>query len=313
MLLKKVTKTAFLIGLLALLIGCSSTSAAVIEPEPVSEPTAEGVIVLADISDDPADKIERFTPLADYLAANLGEYGIGVGEVKIAPDMETMAKWMAEGEVDFYYDSPYPAMVISDQSGAQPILRRWKKGSGEYHSVIFTLADSGIESLDDLQGQMVAFEENFSTSGYMLPLAYLKQAGFKAVEKNSADAAVADDEIGFAFSDSDEATTAWILSGRVAAGVLDNQTFAEFTEEQQANLVILAETEPIARQVVLAKPGMDPDLQAAVMELLMGLDETEEGQAILDTLKTSQFDELPGGPEAAFDRMRVMFELVQSE
>ena len=282
------------------------------EPEPEVESAATGVIVLADVSDAPAKKIARFQPLADYLAANLAEFGIGVGEVKIAGDMDTMVEWLAAGEVDLYFDSSYPSPTISDQSGAQPILRRWKGGSGEYHSVFFARADSGLTSLEELQGQIIALEESGSTSGYMLPLAHLLGASLTAVEASGPESAVAAEEIGYVFSGDDDNTLQWVISGKVIAGVTDNQNYEDLLKDSDIELVVLAETEALPRQMALVRPGMDPELLAAIKALLLGLHETEEGPEILDTFKTAKFDEFPGGSEAALARMRELYELVQS-
>lgn len=63
------------------------------EPTPTEEPEPEvtGIIVMGDIdADDPVSKIEEFQPIVDYLAENLNDAGIGIGEVKIAPDTDTM-------------------------------------------------------------------------------------------------------------------------------------------------------------------------------------------------------------------------------
>jgi phosphonate transport system substrate-binding protein len=295
-----------------LMTGCAAQPAPTSTPEPTSTPDASGVIVLGEISNEPSETIEAFQPLADYLAANLSEVGISVGEVKVAPDLETMASWMESGEIDLYFDSPYPALIVSTESGAEPILRRWKGGVSEYHSLFFALADSGLTTLDDARGQMVAFEEVFSTSGYMLPLSYLVEADLNPTMKPDTDAAVAEDQIGYVFSDDDDNTIQWVISGRVAVGVVDNETYLEIPEETREQLTILAETENLPRHLVVASPTMDTEVVAAVTDLLTGLDEAEDGERVLESFEeTAQFDEFPQGIEAALTRMRELYDLVQ--
>jgi phosphonate transport system substrate-binding protein len=298
--------------LTALAAGCSPAApTATPTPAPTATPTATGEIVLGDVSDDPSSVIERMQPFADYLAVHLNEVGIGVGSVRVAPDEETMGSWMAAGEVDLYFDSLYPAMLVSDLSGAQPILRR-ARGDVEYHTVFFALSSSGLESVQDLNGHIIAFDEKYSTSGYMLPLAYLIEAGLNPVEVGSVESSVANDEIGYVFAGEDETIIQWVVSGRVIAGVTHNLQYAEIPEETRAEFTILAETESVPRQVVMASPDLSPEVIAAVQAVLLAMAESEEGVAIMDGFGgTTQFDELPGDPQVIFARMRELYQLVQ--
>ncbi len=305
--------TIFLIGLLFVTMSCNFVATAsepTVEPVPLAN---SGVIVLGDVSDEPTKKIERFQPLADYLAVNLNAYGIGQGEVKIAPDLETMTQWMRTGEVDLYFDSSFPAMIVSDGSGAQPILRRWKGGDAEYYSIIFARTDSGLSSLEQLQGQIVAFEDARSTSGFMLPLAHLIEVGLTPVEAKGIEAVVNKDEIGYVFSDEDINTIQWVLSERVVAGAIDSGTLLELPEETRTGLIILAETKPVARQVVIARPDMPPDQLETIKTLLINLTDSDEGKTILEKNVTTRYDEFPEGAGAAFAHMRELYEFTQNQ
>lgn len=268
-------------------------------------------LVLGDISDEAAETIRGTQPLADYLADHLGDYGITAGEVKIAPDFDTMIQWVRDGEVDLYFDSPYPVLVISDETGARPLLRRLRFGVSEYHSVFFVRDDSPIQALTELTGQVIAFEEAFSTSGYMLPLSYLLQEGFDPIEVASPETAVSQGQIGYTFSTADDTTIQWVISGVIQAGVIDNVTFQRLSEETQAQLRIIAETEDVPRQMVLAQPGMDDTLVAAITEVLLTMDEDEDGQAALEAFQTTEFTEFPEGYAAAMEQMRTLYQLVQ--
>jgi phosphonate transport system substrate-binding protein len=268
-------------------------------------------LVLGDISDEATETIRGTQPTADYLAAQLVDMGITDGTVKIAPDLETMIQWMRDGDVDLYFDSPYPVLVISDETGATPILRRFRFGVPQYHSVFFVPQDSEIESLDDLRGQMVAFEEAFSTSGYMLPLSFLIEQQMNPVLKSSPENEVATDEVGYVFSTADDTTVQWVVSGIVPAGVVDNVTFSRLPEETQAQLKIVAATEDVPRQMVLVRPDMDAALVEAIRTALLQMDESEEGRAALESFQTTEFAEFEEGAEAALARMRTLYDLVQ--
>ncbi|MCA9873591.1 MAG: phosphate/phosphite/phosphonate ABC transporter substrate-binding protein [Anaerolineales bacterium] len=298
-------------SLLISLMAC--TVAAAPTPETaVSDPDGRA-LVLGDISDEAAETIKGTQPTADYLAARLSEFGINRGEVKIAPDLDTMIRWMGSGEVDLYFDSPYPALVISQETGAMPILRRLKYGVPQYHSVFFSRASSDFGSVQDLTGQTIAFEEPFSTSGYMLPLAYLLEQGVHPVEKESLETAVSSGEVGYVFSTADNTTVQWVISGLAPAGVTDNVTFSRLPAETQAELAVFAETEDVPRQLVLVRAGLDEALVAKIKSELLAMDENEAGQAALETFLTTEFTEFPEGPEKALARMQQIYQMVQAE
>ena len=308
--LQKLLTTLAVMGTLSALVGCGAQAAPPPTPEPVVVGAATGKIVLGKISDQPAEEIQDWQPLADYLAAHLGDFGIGVGKVKVAKDLETMADWIASGEVDLVFDNPYSAMYVSDHSGGHFLVRRVKTGEPEKHAVIFTAANSGVNSLADLNGRMIAVEEPESASGFMLPVAYLVEAGLKPTRKASPDLAVAADEVGYVFSLDDDNTVLWVLSGRVVVGSVDGEAFAKFKEENPEALVVLTETESVTRdQPGVVSPKTDPALIEAVNILLLNLAESDGGQAIMpaETVRFAAYSE----GEADLGRLREMYDLVK--
>jgi len=294
--------------MILLIAGCSGMSTDL--PPVVPQATIEEggrAIVFGDISDDPSEVIDGTQPLADYLAEHLQEYGVTSGRVRVVSTISEMAELLKSGEVDLYFDSTYPATLISDETGAQIILRRWRFGVEEYHSVIFAAQDSGITSLADLPGHMVAMDAPYSTSGFMLPSVEMVESGLNLVGKRGHGESVLPDEVGFVFSYDDENTLQWVLSGLVSAGVTDDYHFdVAFPKDVTQNLIVLARTESTPRQVVLARSGLDPELLGAIKQVLISIHEDEAGKDALEAFQTTRFDEFPDGIERATDRMREM-------
>lgn len=310
--LYRVGRVLLFLLLLLLLVACVGGATPTEAPSPAILPEGRNVLILADIGTDVSEKVAEFQPLADYLAAELSEYGVVRGQVKVAPDLQAMTEWMEAGEVDIYFDSVYPAMVISDETGAEPILRRWKEGVSEYSTYIITREDSGIETLEALEGKMVAFSTPFSTSGYMLPLVYIIEAGLSPQEQLSTRSPVPAGKVGYVFSADDDLIVEWVQAGEVAAGAVNSIDYDALSEEERKGLRVLAETEAVPRHMVVVRPGMNSLLRQELERILTSMDESETGLVVLDSFEqTTRFDEFPGGGSQALARMRQLYEITQ--
>ncbi|MGB3514707.1 MAG: phosphate/phosphite/phosphonate ABC transporter substrate-binding protein [Microcoleaceae cyanobacterium] len=313
--LRKLLAKVVILGIVTALGSCSLQSTSASTSESTSDRLAtaqdQGTIVIADISNNPSKKIRRYQPLADYLAEKLGTFGVKAGDVYVAGDLEEMANLLKSGEIDIYFDSPYPAMRVSNKSGAKPILRRWKGGVSEYYTVIFTMKDRGIKTLEDLKGKMLGFDEISSTSGYMLPMSMLLNAGLNPQQKNSASSAISTNEVGFAFSDDDENTIQWVISGKVDAGAIDIGTYEEIPEASREAMLVLAKSDKVARHIVMVRDSMKPEMVEAIKTILIDMDKTPEGKEVLKKFEdTAKFDNFP--PEASIAKMRQLYELVEN-
>jgi phosphonate transport system substrate-binding protein len=190
------------------------------------------------------------------------------------------------------------------------LLRRWKKGVAEYHTIIVARRDTAITDLDGLLGQTIAFDDRVSTSGYLLPKGHLTRLGYKLTEKISASSGVAPEEIGYVFAGDEENVRTWVLHGETAAAAIPSSDYEELDADSKSELRILQRTPAVPRHIALARPGLQETLQKRIVELLSNMHETTEGQAALATFeRTKKFDALPKGPQGTIEIFRGLFAL----
>jgi len=338
-LLTKITQPAILLGLILMLLlaacqanlgdssirplGEVSTGAIPVEQRTIDSEhlNTQGIslsastITLGDIDpEDPTKKIGRLQPLADYLAENLKEYGVEQGRVVIARDIEELATLIADGTIDVNIDSPFPSLQVQEMSGSKVVARGWKQNAPDYWSIYVARRDSGIDSVDDFLGKVVAFEEPHSTSGFILPAGTLVDRGLRIVEVSGPEVSVAPDEIGYFFALDEENTFELIFRGAVAGGAVSNQDFLDpkkLDDDLKAQLVAVDHTISVPRQFVSVGPGLDQEMTDTIVDLLAGLEHFEQGQQILKGMrKTKRYDALPPESEAAIEELERLIDLV---
>ena len=239
---------------------------------------------------------EHFREFARYAAKRLSSATATEGRVVVAPGPLQLAKLLEEKKVDFYMESPYPTYLINKQGAAVLILRRWKGGLAEYRSLIITKRDSGVSRLEDFRGKMIAFEDPGSTSGYFLPKVMLLKKGFRLKEKSGLAAKVSPGEVGYVFGSTDRNVVNLVLAKRVAAGAVSSDDHATLDEKIRSDVAILAETEPFPRHLVSVRKDLPPAVTKRLKEILLSMDQDDEGRKILHRIdNTTKFDLLPGG------------------
>jgi phosphonate transport system substrate-binding protein len=121
------------------------------------------------------DRMNSFQCLSDYTTEALGV------ETKVfAPaDYNGVIQGLLGGTLDMAWlgASSYAAIYLQDPESVEPVLVKVNlDGSIGYHSIGFARVDSGITSLDDMQGKVFGFGDPNSTSGYLIPSIEIPQA-----------------------------------------------------------------------------------------------------------------------------------------
>jgi phosphonate transport system substrate-binding protein len=300
--------------LLAIAVGCGQPS----EPPPPgveNTPTAPaGVLTIGSVSLNPAQEYEVVRPFAEFVAANLHGVGIGRGRVEVVGSLSQMVEELREGRVDLLIDSPFPAAFVWQHADVEPILRRWKWGSDVYSSVIFTRADSGVETADNLAGKIIAFGEPFSTSGFLMPKAALAAVGLRLVNYEDPAASIPGDRVGYVFSNDAENTMFWVLKKKVVAGAVNADYFEALAGDRIGELRVLQMTEAVPRNVVCVRKSLDPEVVRAIENLLLEMHLSDEGRASLERFEeTTKFDRFPRGAEEDLAPIMTLLPHVQED
>jgi phosphonate transport system substrate-binding protein len=115
-----------------------------------------------------ADRLREHACQEAYLEERLGV------DVQLFPasDYAGVLQGLLAGQLEFagLGSSGYAGIVLQDPDAVEPLYTTMQvDGSLGYYSVMYTRADSGIESLEDMEGRSLAFADPNSTSGYLVP------------------------------------------------------------------------------------------------------------------------------------------------
>ncbi|MEM7567664.1 MAG: phosphate/phosphite/phosphonate ABC transporter substrate-binding protein, partial [Pseudomonadota bacterium] len=157
------------------LLGAAAASALLITPAAAQD--ANGVFRVGILGgENEADRLRNFQCLAETLPAAVD----GVESVELFPaaDYDGVIQGLLGGTLDYAElgASGYAKIFIEDENAVEPILTTVQTdGATGYYSVMLTRADSGIESLADMEGKSLGFADPDSTSGYLIPLVTLPE------------------------------------------------------------------------------------------------------------------------------------------
>lgn len=254
----------------------------------------ERLLVFGRVQENAVRAIRDRQGFVDYIAKKLAPLGITGGRILVVDKVGQLAQAIRGGKVDLFHDSVVPTMVLSRWSGSIPILRQWKYEEADYYSVILVRKDSGINSLSDLKGKVIAFDEPHSTSAHILPRMLLAEKKLKVVQV-SAPGGAEPDAVGFIHGSDDNAPHLLVI-GKVDAAATSHREFQILRPDIRDGLKIIARTKSVPRQIISVRKDLDPKMVKAFREILINMDKDPEGQAALKgQQRTTKIDEIPPG------------------
>jgi phosphonate transport system substrate-binding protein len=300
--------TCLLLGLLALGAPASADPAGGGDPH---------VLVLGRISDDPKAHYEQLKPLLDYVVPRLADVGIREGRILMARDPQQMSSYLRRGLVDWVTETAATGMRLEERAGARPLVLTERNGVSRYRTVFFVRRDSGIDSLDDLRGRSVAFQNTSSTSAYFIPAMQLLEHGMTPQILLSPKDRPGPDEVGYVFARSELNIATWVHKRLVDAGAMSDVDWAnpqKIPRSYRADLRIIHQSPEYPRALEMVRADLDPRVQARLREvLLQAADDPDAGEALLQFFQTTRFLPLDPQSEASLRYVRAGMAQVRAE
>jgi phosphonate transport system substrate-binding protein len=277
----------------------------------------DSVLVIGRVSDDPGAHYDRLKPLLDYVVERMGDLGIREGRVLMARNGQAMISYLRQGRVDWVTETAGAAIGMMDRGGAELLLRGWRGGRSEYYSLFVVRRDSGIRSLEALQGRSVGFQHPMSTSGYMVPAGMLLEAGLNlAVLLSPLDAPNAD-FVGYAFTGDALNSVAWVHKRVVDVATISDQDWEDHIDpvpEYARDLRVLARSPAIPRGLELVRAGLDPRIRDRLRSLLLEAAEDPDAQSALQNyFRTERFSAADESLRQQIEPLRRLSRRVRAE
>lgn len=288
---------------LALAIGAS------LMPLAAAPGHAEGLkLIIGRITDKPEKYQEKMAAMGEYIASHLTQFGVDGVEVVMVPSALQMEKLLREGKVDILSETPFMALQLEEDGVVDILMREWKSGVPEYHTVIFARKDSGIANLGDLAGQKVAFEDSGSTSGYLLPRNAIERAGLQMKLLARITDRAPYGRVGYTFAGSEEAVVSSVVEGKAVAGALSNLDWDDkdtVPPQAKANLKIIFETRPVTRSTLMVRSALPAEVKAALARVLETMHESDEGKKVMKGYnKVARYDRFEAGATQGLEESR---------
>ncbi len=211
--------------------------------------------------------------LSGLLTEETGLYFNVLVTTEYAGAVEAMCADPAEAHMGSLNTFSY--ILANQRCDVETELVAVRYGSPTYNGQIIANVDSGIQSIEDLADATFCRPDPLSTSGWIIPMLTMRANGIDT----EADLEVVD-------AGSHDAVVAAVYSGDCDAGatyVDARGTIEEDSPDVMEVVQVIATTEDIPNDGVQFNPGMDEELKNTIVDALLAISETEEGQNALDT------------------------------
>jgi phosphonate transport system substrate-binding protein len=230
-------------------------------------------------STDVTQTLQAAETLGDLLEAELG---LPV-HVYVADCYGSAIEAMAAQEADVGWLSAVPYVFASDLYGIEVKLTRVRFGQSYYRGQFLVRSDSGINDLSDLAGKNFAFPDQLSNSGYLYPAMHISKTQGTSAEDFFNEILFIGNQRNVVQAVYDGEFEGTPIHGGSTYEDARQSVLAEIPDVYTETKVI-ALTEKIPNATVSVRPGLDENIVQQVVDGLLDVASSQEGQDALSDL-----------------------------
>jgi phosphonate transport system substrate-binding protein len=236
---------------------------------------------------------KRFQPLADYLRSRLAREVV----VRIGPDYAEHIAYIGMNKVDIAYMGPATYVRMVARYGMKPLLARLEiNGKPVFHGYLVSRQASAVRDLPSLRGRRFAFGDPGSTMSHLVPRYMMLEAGIDV--RDLADYQFLGSHVNVALA---------VLAGAFDAGAVKEEVMVAYAA---AGLRPIAKSKPFSEHLFVARSDAPADFIQAVSSAMLRLNESSEGQAILQGIKQNATG-LVAVEDRDYDNLRAVLNVLQ--
>ncbi|MGH8018935.1 MAG: phosphate/phosphite/phosphonate ABC transporter substrate-binding protein [Opitutaceae bacterium] len=192
-------------------------------------------------------------------------------------DVTAALEGLRADKLDLCSFSPWPFLLAEQKAGAEALLVTGGPSGFpvDYHTVFIAHPDTGLRTMDDVKARsrelVFSFEEPVSTSGHLVPRAYMHDLGI-------------DPEADFKqvlFSPDSTVSILSIKARRIDVAAVSNTTLRRSLANGRiapGDIVELCETPPVLSNVLCVRRELPEDLKAGLRRALLELPAASPGE-----------------------------------
>lgn len=231
---------------------------------------------------------EYWNPILRYVSEKTGV----PLTLRIARTANETTDLAVQGELAFVYTN-HLFTPERDKLGFSVLARQ---EGAPIRGQIVVAASSPIQGIMELEGQEVAFANQYGFAGYFVPMDHLLREGIKVKPL---------------FPGNQEAAMGQLRAGRVAAAGVNSKVMADFSRREKFSYKTLWTSAPYFDLAVMAHPSVPVSIRSKIRDALIFMKSDPEGYAILTlTAKALNMSEPQGfapATDANYDSYRNFF------